>query len=145
MQVFCLIKFIKFHVKVFDERKEKIYSLREQIILQFQEINIEERKKIWDIVPANKFVLKFLTYKYEFNDNNEFRDFIILEIFRNLHTDPREIYLYFGFMLEKAKKNKMINIKAVLEELLSLADDTNWCNLGSMKTFLKNVIKYNLD
>lgn len=131
--------------KVFEKNFSKIDSLRKQIIVTFQRNDLTEKHSIWNIVSSNRYILKFLTYKVDFNNDKEFKDIMILEIFRNFHNDPRDIFLYFGVILKKAKETKTINLKEILTRILPLADDNNWTGMGSMKTFLENIIKYNLD
>lgn len=130
--------------KVFDKNQSIINSLREQIILTFQKNDSEEKQNIWYIVPNNRFIIKFITYKYEFKNNDEFKNLVILEIFRNLYLDPRDVFLYFGILLKKAKEIGNLNLKEILEEVLPLADENDWSGMGSMKNFLENIIKFNL-
>lgn len=85
-----------------------------------------------------------MTYKYKIHNNREFKHFLVLQIYANLHLDPRENFMYFGTVLDKVK-NENIDIKDTLEEVLPLADDRDWSGMGSMKTFLENVIKYNFN
>lgn len=130
--------------KVFDENYEEIIDIRKEIVSVMIKNNKEEKQVLWGMVPNNRFLLKFLNYRQEFKNNKEFKDILILEIFRNLQTDPRDIFLYIGFFLRKAQENIIIDVKSVINDILPLSDDNDWSGMGSMRTFLENILKYNL-
>ncbi len=132
------------HEKVYENNINQIQILRGYIVFFFLRNKIEEKQALWDIVTQYKEFLDYLSFKYEIDNNREFKHFLILQIYANLHLDPRENFMYFGEILKNVKENKNIEIKTLIEEVLPLADENDWSGMGSMKTFLENVIKHNL-
>ncbi len=125
-----MTKFQETHFEIITEASKDILN-------NFDKFTEEERKTILDEVANTKHLHHYLQvpadekeyYKYSF----------LLIIVKNLGLDSRDTYLELNELVNDAEKNN-IDYKAIVNELIPLADDNDKHGMGSIKELFQGIV-----
>lgn len=123
-----------------NRNKTILTDLTTNILKSFEKFTEIERVYFWNYLSKTKHVKYSISS--DFLIDKSIDNLLLLEIIINLMPDPRDRLLYLNELIEEFDHHK-IDYKPIINRLLKYADNKDWSGMGSMKTFLENVIENN--